>query len=295
MSRFIETPKKRVMICDGAMGTQLIEAGMQPGECSEAWNLEHPDKILAIQESYIEAGAEIVITNTFGGNRWNLARHGKETQLEKLNSAAAEIARSAAGKANFVAGDIGPTGELPQPYGNRSEEEFIEVFAEQVKALAKAGVDVIFVETQSAAEELGAAVRAVRENTDLPVCGGASYSPVAHGGNDYRTMMGATVETMIEMALSNGADIVGANCGSVDITDMIEIVKKIRRITDKYILVEPNAGKPVVEGTKTTYPQTPRQMAEHVQALIDAGANIIGGCCGTTPEHIAAIARIVRN
>ena len=178
------------------------------------------------------------------------------------------------------------------PYGPKSHREFVEVFAEQAKALAT-GVDVIFVETQSAAEELAAAVVAVKESTDLPVCASASYSRAAHG-DGYRTMMGASVEIMVEAALTNGADIVGANCGSVDISEMVEIVKTIRGITDKYILVEPNAGKPVMEGTRTTYPQTPEQMAEHVQALIDAGASIIGGCCGTTAKHVAAIARIVK-
>ncbi len=292
MSRLLDMLKERVMVCDGAMGTQLIEAGMQPGECPEAWNLEHAEEVLAIQKGYVEAGADIVITNTFGGNRWTLARHGKDGELEPLNSAAVKIAREAAGESSFVAGDIGPTGDLPEPYGSKSEEDFVEVFAEQARALAT-GIDVIFVETQSAAAELGAAVLAAKENTDLPVCASASYSR-ATKGNDYRTMMGDSVEIMVEAALTNGADIVGANCGSVDISEMVEIVKMIRRITDKYILVEPNAGRPVIEGTRTTYPQTPEQMAEHVQALIDAGVNIIGGCCGTTPEHIAAIARVVK-
>ena len=293
MSKFLEILKTRTMICDGAMGTQLMEAGMQPGECSESWNLEHADKVMAIQKAYIDAGADIVITNTFGGNRWVLQRHGRAGDLEMLNTSAVEIARKAAGNGNFVAGDIGPTGELPQPYGLRSEEEFVQVFAEQSKALAKAGIDVIFIETQTANEELGAAVRAAKENTDLPICASASYSPGAKA-DDYRTMMGATVETMVEAALSNGADIVGANCGAVDMRDMVSIVKKVRKITDKFILIEANAGKPVVEGTRTTYPQTPEEFAEHVQALIDAGANIIGGCCGTTPQHIAAIAGIVK-
>jgi len=293
VNRFLETLKERVMVCDGAMGTQLIDAGMQPGECPEAWNLEHADELLAIQKGYIEAGADIVITNTFGGNRWTLARHGKDGRLGTLNSAAVEIARKAAGESNFVAGDIGPTGELPQPYGTKSEDEFLDVFAEQARVLASAGVDAIFIQTQTAVEELSAAVRAAKEVTDLPVCASASYSRAAQG-DSYRTMMGASVEIMVEAALTNGADIVGANCGSVDISEMVEIVKIIRGITKKYILVEPNAGKPVMEGTRTTYPQTPEQMAEHVRALIDAGASIIGGCCGTTTKHVAAIARVVK-
>ncbi len=293
MSRFIQTLETRVLVCDGAMGTQLMAAGLQPGECSEAWNVEHPDKVLQIQKSYVEAGADIVITNTFGGNRWSLAHHGREEGLNRLNSSAVEIARDAAGESNFVAGDIGPTGELPLPYGTKGEEEFVAIFAEQAKILATAGVDVLFIETQTAVEELGAAVRAAKKATELPVCASASYSPTADG-SDYRTMMGAGVEILVEAAVSNGAEIVGANCGDVDIRGMVEIVKRIRQVTDRFILIEPNAGRPVIEGGETKYLQTPEQMVEHVQALMDAGANIIGGCCGTTPEHIAAMAAVIK-
>ena len=274
------------------MGTQLMDAGMAPGDCSEVWNIEHPDKVSAIQKRYVDAGADIILTNTFGANRWTLQRHGREDDVKPLNTEGVKIARKAAGADRFVAGDIGPTGELTQPYGLKSEAEFEEIFFEQARALAEAGVDFFFVETQMAAEELGAAVRAAKKAAKLPVCATASFSPASDGA-EYRTVMGASVEMVVEAALAAGADIVGANCGTIDIRDMERIVSRIRSVTDKYILVEPNAGKPVVQGTKTIYLQRPEEMAEHVPALLNAGANIIGGCCGTTPAHIAAIAKII--
>lgn len=294
VSEFLEALKRRILICDGAMGTQLMEAGMQSGECSEVWNVEHPDKVLAIHKRYIDAGADIVLSNTFGGNRWALQRHGRAGEVALLNTEGIKIARKAAGLNGFVAGDIGPTGELSQPYGIRNEEEFEEVFFEQSKAFAAAGVDLILIETQMAAEELGAAVRAAKKAARLPVGATASFSPAADASK-YRTMMGASVELIVETALSAGADIVGANCGTIDILDMVKIVKRIRKITDKYVLIEPNAGRPIIEGTKTVYPQKPDEMAKHVRALVEAGANIIGGCCGTTPGHIAAIADSIKD
>jgi 5-methyltetrahydrofolate--homocysteine methyltransferase len=294
MNKFLETLKRRILICDGAMGTQLMEAGMQSGECSEAWNIDHPDKVFSIHKRYIDAGADIILTNTFGGNRWTLQRHHLEDKVQLFNTEGCKIARKAASSAKFVAGDIGPTGEMPEPYGMRKEQEFEEVFLEQAKALAAAGVDFLLVETQMASEELGAAVRGAKKTGMIPVCATASFSPAADAA-EYRTMMGASVETIVETSLASGADIVGANCGTIDIHDMVKIVVRIRKITDKPILIEPNAGKPVVEGSKTIYPQKPEEMAKHVRALINAGANIIGGCCGTTPAHIAAIARAVKD
>lgn len=273
------------------MGTQLIEAGMQPGECPEAWNINHPEKVLAIHQCYTESGADIILTNTFGCNRWTLQKHGRQNEVTLLNTEAVKLARKAAGAQKFVAGDIGPSGELPQPYGLHSEEEFEEVFFEQAKALADAGVDLLLVETQMAVEELAAAVRACKKASKLPVCASASFSPASDDA-EYRTMMGSSVETVTETALSAGADIIGANCGSVDIRDMEKIILRIRIVTGKPILVEPNAGKPVIEGSKTIYTQSPEEMAEHVPALINAGANIIGGCCGTTPAHISAMKKV---
>lgn len=292
MNKFLDALKSRILICDGAMGTQLIEAGMQPGECPEAWNIKHPEKVLAIHNSYIQSGADIILTNTFGCNRWTLQKHGRQNEVILLNTEAVKLARKAAVVQKFVAGDIGPTGELPQPYGLHSEEEFEEVFLEQAKALAEAGVDLLLVETQMAVEELAAAVRACKKASKLPVCASASFSPASDDA-EYRTMMGASVEMVVETAISAGADIVGANCGSVDIRDMEKIVLRIRAVTDKPILVEPNAGKPVIQGSKTIYAQKPEEMAEHIPALVNAGANIIGGCCGTTPAHIRAIADVI--
>lgn len=284
---FLDRLKDGVLLCDGAMGTQLDAHGLQPGQCHEQWNVARPEKVEEIHRDYLDAGAEAILTNTFGGTRWCLDRYGLGESVGEFNSAAVERARSVAGEDRYVLGDVGPTAEFVYPLGTKREEDFLEVFREEVSFLANA-VDAIAIQTMTALEELTAAVRAAKE-TGLPVIASMSFQPDLHG-KGFRTIMGVSIEQMIHRLEEEGADVVGANCGTVDIADMVEIVRHIRELTSLPILAESNAGKPRLDGEKTVFDQTPEAMAEHVPALVEAGARIIGGCCGTTPDHIRAFA-----
>ncbi len=288
---FLERVKNNVLLCDGAMGTQLDARGLAPGECHEQWNVLHPEIVERIHASYVEAGAEAILTNSLGGNRWCLERYGLGDKVGELNSAAVKVARSAAGEERYVLGDVGPTAELVFPLGNKKEEEFVEVFKEQLSFLAK-GADAIIIQTMTALEELVAAVRAAKES-GLPVLGSLSFQPDVRG-KGFRTIMGVGIERMVRRLEDEGVDGLGANCGSVDIADMVEIVRQMRELTSLPLLAEANAGKPRIAGEETVFDQTPERMANYVPALVEAGANIIGGCCGTTPEHIRAFAGRIR-
>jgi 5-methyltetrahydrofolate--homocysteine methyltransferase len=281
---FLERIKEGVLLCDGAMGTQLDVHGIQPGECHEEWNVSHPDTVERIHTAYIEAGAEAILTNTFGGTRWCLDRHRLGDKVGEFNSAAVKRARNAAGQDRYVLGDVGPTAQLVYPLGERKQEEFVEVFREEVSFLAD-GVDAIAIQTMTALEELLAAVRAAKES-GLPVIASMSFSPDV--GKGFHTIMGVGIEHMVRRLEDEEVDGIGTNCGTVDITDVVSIVRQIRELTSLPILAEPNAGKPRIVGDKTTFDQTPEVMAQHIPALVGAGANIVGGCCGTTPAHIRA-------
>ncbi len=283
---FLERLKDGVVLCDGAMGTQLDAHGLQPGECHEEWNVSRPEKVEQIHAAYIEAGAEAILTNTFGGTRWCLDRYGLGERVGEFNRAAVARARSAAGEDRYVLGDVGPTAQLVYPLGERKEKEFLEVFREEVSYLAD-GVDAIAVQTMTALEELLAAARAAKE-TGLPVIASMAFSP--DRGRGYRTIMGVSIEEMVRALEGEGVEAIGANCGTVDISDVVRIVQQMRELTSLPILAEANAGRPRLVGEKTVFDQTPDSMAEHIPALIEAGANIIGGCCGTSPSHIRAFA-----
>jgi 5-methyltetrahydrofolate--homocysteine methyltransferase len=293
VANLLDILKKKVLVCDGAMGTQLIAAGLQPGECAEEWNVSRRDAVRRIQRAYIEAGADLVLTNTFGANRLALERHGLHERLAEFNAAAVENARVAAGRGGFVLGDIGPTGAFPESLGGCGEDEFRDIFLEQAEALAAAGVDAFIIETMTSVEEMRGAVRAARKAAELPVIASAAYDPTPQG-TVFRTMMGADVEQMTHAALKAGADVVGANCGGVNMRDMVAVAGIIRGITPKSILIEANAGRPEVVGGATVYPETPAEFAAHVGELLKLGVRIVGGCCGTTPDHIRAIAKIVK-
>lgn len=284
---FLERIKGGVLLCDGAMGTQLDAHGLQAGECHEQWNVLHPEKVKEIHSSYLDAGAEAILTNTFGGTRWRLERHGLGERVGEFNSAAAKLARSAAGEERYVLGDVGPTAEFVFPLGTRKEEEFVEVFGEEVSFLAE-GADAIAIQTMTALEELVAAVRAAKE-TGLPVIGSMAFQPEVPG-KGFRTIMGVGIEQMVRRLEEEGVDALGANCGTVDIADMVRIVRQMRELTSLPILAEPNAGRPRLVDERTVFDQTPEVMAEHVRALVEAGADIVGGCCGTTPDHIRLFA-----
>jgi 5-methyltetrahydrofolate--homocysteine methyltransferase len=288
-TNLIDAIHTRVLLGDGAMGTQLQQAGLEPGGCGEAWNADAPDRVAAIQQRYADAGSDCLITNTFGANRITLARHEMQTRARELNRAGAEIARRVMGFDRFVLGDIGPSGTILEPLGDMPYEQLFEAFREQAEGLAEGGVDAIIIETMTALDELECAIAAAK-TTGLPVIGSLAFDKVKSGA--FHTMMGTTPEQAVDAMVSAGVDIVAANCGTgIDINDYAAIVAAYRARTTKPIMAQPNAGMPELEDDTVTYRETPEMMAEGVWGLVRAGANIIGGCCGTTPEHIRLFRR----
>jgi 5-methyltetrahydrofolate--homocysteine methyltransferase len=282
----------RIMVSDGAWGTFLHAKGLLPGECPEMWNLSRPDDVLAIAESYINAGADMIETNSFGGNSFKLSSYGLAERTKEINRAAAAISRRAAGNNRHVLGSIGPTGKM-LIMGDITQKELYDCFAEQAIALSEGGADALVIETMSDIDEAVIAVKACRENTKTEVICTMTFEKT--GDQAFHTMMGITPAHMVSSLTEAGAHIIGANCGN-GIENMIGIVKEIRTIdTQIPVLIHANAGAPVYSEGKTVFPETPDQMAGYLDLLIAAGANIIGGCCGTTPDHIRKIAQFVKN
>jgi 5-methyltetrahydrofolate--homocysteine methyltransferase len=285
----LEALKLRPLLGDGAMGTQLMLAGLEQGNCGEAWNLTNPDRVLAIQRRYADAGSDCILTNTFGGSRLMLNRHGNGDQAVAINRAAVEIARQAFdGREGYVIGDIGPFGGLMEPYGDFSEADVRAAFTEQAKALVDAGADAIIIETQTSLEELLIGIEAAKEAGAPCVIGSMAYD-VTLDGSTFRTMMGIDPERAAAFMLENGADIVALNCGTgMDMNRARHAVERYRAVCDLPVMVQPNAGQPKLINMKVVYDEIPEQMVAGVAPLLDAGANIIGSCCGSTPEHIRA-------
>jgi 5-methyltetrahydrofolate--homocysteine methyltransferase len=275
-----------IIISDGALGTMLQAAGLEPGVCPESWNLDYPERVAAIARGYADAGSEAVETNTFGANRFKLAHYGLGNRVTEINRRAVEITREAIGPDRIVLGSVGPTGVILM-MGEVSEEELYEGFREQSVALAEAGADVICIETMTAIDEAVIAVRAAKENTPLEVICSMTFDKTQSG--EFRTMMGISPSEMTVALRSAGADIIGTNCGN-GMENMIPIVEEIRRTDpDIPILVHANAGKPHYHDGKNVFDESPEMTASFVPRLITAGAACIGGCCGTTPEHIRMI------
>jgi len=280
----------KILVSDGAWGTFLHAKGLKPGQCPELWNIEHADEVFDIAKSYIDAGADMVETNSFGGSSFKLIHYGLADHASELNQAAAAISRRAAGD-KFVLGSVGPTGKILM-MGEVTPEEVYESFKEQVIALEKGGADAIIIETFTDIDEARLAIKAAKENTSIEVICTMTFERTVDG--EYRSMMGVSPTEMMQELVPEGVDIIGANCGN-GIEGMIRIVKEIRLCNAVIpVLIHANAGMPVYDDGKTVFPETPEQTASYVKAIIDAGVNIIGGCCGTTPEHIRQIARVVR-
>ncbi len=278
---------KKVLVCDGAWGSFLVEQGLQPGECPELWCVERPDAVRAPAEQYVDAGADIVMTNSFGGTSFKLEHFGLAERGDELNEAAARLSREVAGERAHVMASVGSTGKILM-MGDVTEEALYEAFKAQTTALERGGADAVVIETMAALDEACAGVRAAKENTRLVV--GASFTFDTKTADGYRTMMGVAPEQAAQGALEAGADFVGSNC-SLGSDEMIAVVRAMRAASpDAPLLVQPNAGRPKQHDDGTiAYPETPAMMAANVAGLIEAGANIIGGCCGTGPDHIRAI------
>jgi len=270
------------LIADGGWGTELLNRGLPPGEPPEAWNLSRPEDVLAVARSYVEAGADIILTNTFGGSALKLAKVHLADKAPELNRLGAEISKQAAGGQAIVFASIGPSGEFMAPLGTISQADMMKGFAEQARGLADGGADGIVVETMMDLAEAKAALRAAKESTSLPVAVTMTFNK---GPKGYATMMGIRPEQAATELEREGAEIVGANCGA-GLDMMIELMGLMRSATDLPLWCKPNAGLPELVDGKTVYRETPEMMASKLKALVQAGATIIGGCCGTTPAHI---------
>lgn len=286
-SRLLEELKSRTLLGDGAMGTQLQEAGLEPGGCGEAWNVERSDEVLAIHRQYVEAGSDCLITNTFGGCCIMLERHGCADRVAEINAAGVRIAREAFGDRNgLVLGDIGPFGGLMEPYGEAKEDDVRRAFCEQAEALVSAGADAIIVETQTAFEELALAIDAAKQAGAPCIIGSMAYD-VTFDRSEIRTMMGIDPAEAAKFMAEAGVDILAVNCGSgVDVAWAARAVEAYRGVCDRPTMAQPNAGIPELVNMQVVYRQTPEQMTTLLPDLLGAGANIVGGCCGSTPAHI---------
>ena len=293
--RILEALARSTLVGDGAMGTELQKAGLEPGGCGEAWNLDEPERVLAIQRAYVEAGADCLTTNTFGASRIMLARHDDADRTVAINRAGVEIARSAFGdRPGFVIGDIGPFGGIMEPLGEVPRADVEAAFAEQAQALVDAGADAVIVETQTDLEELGIGIEAARRAGAPVVIGSMAFDRMFES-DDVRTMMGVSPEQAAAFMAERGADIVATNCGTgVDMEIAADIVARYRAVCDLPIMVQANAGQPVLENMRTVYKQTPAEMAMGVEAVLAAGAAVVGACCGSTPAHIRAVADVAR-
>ena len=292
MSKFSTFLKeKRVLIADGATGTELQKAGLVPGSAPELWNVENQDAIRALYQGYVDAGADMFLTNTFGGTSIRLKREGLDDRVVELNSTAAQLAREIAdaharahARDVLVVGDMGPTGGMLAPLGTLSYEDVVAAYAEQAGALAEGGADVLLIETMSDLTEIEAAIEGARQATDLPIMATMSFDTKG------RTMMGVKPEKAAQKLHALGVDVMGANCGRT-LTETLAAVLKMREaVPDAVLMAKPNAGLPHIESGDLVYDVTPDVMAEYACKFVEeAGVKIFGGCCGSTPEHIAAV------
>src|SRR6478672_9514508 len=286
-----EAIQQRPLLGDGAMGTQLMIAGLEQGACGEEWNLAHPERVLAIQRRYAEAGSDCILTNTFGGSRIMLNRHGNADNVVAINTAGVDIVREAfksVGREGYVIGDIGPFGGLMEPYGEFSEQQVRDAFNEQAKALVDGGADAIIIETQTSLEELAIGIEAAK-NAGAPCIIGSMAYDVTLDGETFRTMMGVDPERAAEFMVDSGAHIVALNCGTgMDMPRARDAVLRYKEATSLPIMAQPNAGQPKLVEMKIYYDESPEHMVQGVVPLLEAGASIIGGCCGSTPDHIRA-------
>lgn len=282
-----------VFFVDGAMGTQLIEAGAPAGCCNDYLNIESPATVTAVHQKYLDAGVDAIITNTFGANGLVLKRHGYGDQVQAINRAAATLARVAAGEERYVLGDIGPCGDFLEPLGMVKAQDLKAAFAAQAEGLLAGGVDGFIVETMTALEEIKVAIEAVQSVCELPVFVSLAYDPA---GGAARTMMGVSPQQAVEQLAPLGIAALGFNCGTLDMDGYVTLAQDYAQAlegTGVLLLAEPNAGRPELEGDRAVYRLSPADYAAALAKIHAAGARILGGCCGTTPAHIAQAVKAI--
>ncbi|MFQ6069814.1 MAG: homocysteine S-methyltransferase family protein [Candidatus Aminicenantales bacterium] len=286
----LELAKKRVVLLDGGMGTELIRLGFPQGECPESWNEDRPEIIKQIHKSYYQAGADVVLTNSFGGNKIKLDSHGFGRKCYELNLRAAELANEVKPEGRYVAGSMGPTGKFLKPQGEFTEEEFEEAYAEQARGLADGKADFLLVETQYDLKEALTAFRGARKATGLPVFVTITFNL---GPRGYFTIMGNSVSDCVAELESQAVPAIGTNC-TLDSSQMVELVKLMRKKTELPLIVQANAGQPQLNPDGTvTYSQGVEDYVQYIPEIIENGANLVGGCCGTTSAYIKRMAEII--
>jgi 5-methyltetrahydrofolate--homocysteine methyltransferase len=289
-----EIVQERRLVCDGAMGTQLMLAGLENGSCGELWNLTHPERVLAIQKRYADAGADCIISNTFGGSRITLNRHGVAKDARAINGAAVGIARQAfGGRQGFVLGDIGPVGAILEPYGDLSQADARKALDEQAEALVEGGADAIIIETQTSLDEVGLGIEAAKAAGAKCIIASLAYD-LSADKTFFVTMMGVFPEKAAEFAQEKGAHFIALNCGTgMDMVAAGKVARIYAESCDLPTMVQPNAGLPILEKGKAVYKQTPEDMVIAVPEALAAGVKIVGSCCGSTPDHTHAIRQTV--
>jgi len=289
--------RKDVFVLDGAMGTQLIARGVEAGRCNDWLNVELPDLVRDVHQAYLDAGSDVILTNTFGANRYALGRHGCADKALEINRAGAQVARKAAGEDHYVLGDIGPTGDFLEPLGTLKPEQVHAAFMEQVKGLREGDVDGFIIETMTALDELELAINAARSaGGGLPILASMSFDK---GGAGFRTMMGVDAPSAVAKMISLGVDAVGFNCGTATLDEYVELseiyVAAVKAAGGRVqIFAEPNAGKPELVDGQAVYKVTPEEFATACRRIFDVGIRIVGGCCGSTPDHIRAAAQAMK-
>jgi 5-methyltetrahydrofolate--homocysteine methyltransferase len=288
----LELVRTRVLVGDGAMGTQLQAAGLPLGQGGESWNLDHPDRVEAIHRSYLAAGSDLVLTNSFGAHRWALERRKLGSRAADINFEAASIARRAAGPDRIVLGDVGPSGQILEPLGPLPLAELRSAIREQVGALLAGGADGIIIETMSAIEEAEAAVGSALAAGAPAVIASMTFDRLPDGR--MRTVMGVAPSEAARRLAAAGAAMVGANCGTrLTLADYAALTQQLTGSAIVPIVIQPNAGQPRLDAGRVMYDMLPDLFAEAMAPVLDAGARIVGGCCGTTPDHIRALRRLV--
>ena len=291
MKKLLERIKHgEVLVSDGAMGTMLMERGLKPGDPPESFNLTHPEILREIANLYLDAGADIIQTNTFGASPLKLSFYSLEGKTEKINRNAVLAVKKVVGDHAYISGSCGPTGKFLKPYGDIEPEEMYHNFGRQIHTLISAGVDIICIETMTDLNEATLAIKAAKAvSQTIPVMATMTFDPTPRG---FFTVMGVNIEDAAEGLRDAGADVIGSNCGN-GIENMVKIAREFKKYTKLPLIIQSNAGMPEIRGNTTVYPETPEFMAGKVKELLALGVAIIGGCCGTTPEHIKAIRKVV--